>query len=332
MKKALLLSMVLACSGQLFAQYQGPDRPKLVVAVIVDQMRVDYLYRYWDQFGDDGFKRLIGDGHFCRNTHYNYMSTLTAPGHTSIHTGTTPENHGIIANNWYVREAGKYTYCVSDSTVASVGYSGSRGQRSPRWLRSTTIADELELATNRRSRTIGLASKDRGGILPIGRMGDAAYWYVGGDDGKYISSTWYMDELPNWTNKFNARKLADKYLSGTWETLLPMEEYTQSISDDNDYETIFPGKESPVFPYDLSEIRKQKGNLDLIVYTPMSNSLTTDMAIATIDGEQLGKDEDCDMLALSYSGTDKVAHYFGVTGGGDPRYLPAFGPGDRQAP
>lgn len=314
MKRSSVSAMFAVMTVIAFGQYQGPDRPKLVVGIVVDQMRVDYLYRYWDQYSEDGFKRLIKEGHFCRNTHYNYMSTLTAPGHTSIHTGTTPENHGIIANNWYLRQTGEYTYCAMDTSVKAVGAKTSRGQRSPHWLRSTTIADELELATNRRSKTIGIASKDRGGILPAGRLGDAAFWYIGGEEGKYISSTWYMEELPKWLIAFNKKKLADKYLSGTWETLLPMEEYYQSLADDNDYETIFPTKERPNFPYNLQEIRQEKGNLSLIVYTPMSNTLTTDMAIATIEGEQLGADDECDMLALSYSGTDKVAHYFGVTG------------------
>jgi len=307
----MVASMVIGFAN---AQYEGPDRPKLVVGIIVDQMRVDYLYRYWDQYGDDGFKRLIKDGHFCRNTHYNYMSTLTGPGHASVHTGTTPENHGIIANDWFLRNNGKTTYCALDTTVKTVGYDGSRGKRSPTWLRSTTIADELELATNGRAKTVGLANKDRGAILAAGRMADAAFWYVGGDEGKYISSTWYLEDLPDWLKTFNARNLADEYLNGTWETLLPIDQYTQSIADDNPYETIMPTKERPVFPYNLKEIREEKGNMGLLHYTPFGNSFTVDMAIATIDGEEMGKDDECDMLALSFSSTDKVGHYFGVTG------------------
>lgn len=313
MKKAILFSLMLACSSSIFAQYQGPDRPKLVVGIVVDQMRVDYLYRYWDQLGNDGFKRMIGNGHFLRNAHYNYMSTLTGPGHASVHTGTTPEHHGIIANDWFLRSSGKYTYCAEDTAVQGVGHDSYKGQRSPVWLRSTTIAEELELATNRRSKTIGVASKDRGSILPNGRIGDAAFWYVGGDEGKYISSTWYMEELPSWLKKFNKQKLPHKYLKEDWETLLPIEEYTQSLPDDNPYETIYPTKKRPVFPYDLSKIKKEKGNLDLVRYIPMGNSLTVDMAIAAIDGEEMGKDADCDMLSLSFSATDKVGHYFGVT-------------------
>ena len=314
MKKTSLL-FLLGIFGSILAQaqYDGPDRPKLVVSIIVDQMRVDYLYRYWDQYGDDGFKRMIDEGHFCRNTHYNYMSTLTGPGHTSVHTGTTPENHGIIANSWFLRESGRYTYCALDTTVNGVGYDGSKGQRSPAWLRSTTLADELELATNRRAKTIGLANKDRGGILSAGRLADAAFWFVAGNEGKYISSTWYMKELPDWLNKFNSKKLPQKYIEEPWETLLPIEEYGQSIADDNPYETVFASKDKPTFPYDLKAISEAMGTMDIIRYTPMGNSLTVDMAIATIDGEGLGQDEDCDMLNLSFSPTDKVGHYFGVT-------------------
>ncbi len=308
-------------------------RPKLVVGIVVDQMRYDYLYRYWSKFGNDGFKRLLGQGFSFENTHYNYVPTYTGPGHACIYTGATPSANGIIGNNWWVREEGKGTYVTEDKTVQPVGGTSLvAGQQSPRHLLSTTIGDELRLATNFQSKVIGLSMKDRGSILPAGNGANAAYWYDG-TNGAFITSTFYMKQLPDWVSKFNARGLPAQYLSKPWETLLPLADYTESSPDNVPWENGFPGEVTPTFPHNLpvlsaapvaavKSLEKAAGetqpkttpqNLDLIRSTPFGNSLTADFAIETLHAEQMGQRPGItDLLAVSFSCTDYVGHQFGA--------------------
>lgn len=285
--------------------WQAP--PKLVVGVVVDQMRVDYIYRYWNNFGEGGFKRLIGDGAFLRDAHYTYVPTITGPGHASIYTGSVPAYHGIVANERYDRASGKMLYCVKDTTVQGVG--SPTAQSSPSQLLATTLADEIERRTDRQGKTIGVALKDRSSVLPIGRTGDAAYWFS--SNGSFVSSTWYMKELPKWVNDFNARELAKNYLAQKWEPVLPIEKYHQVLPDGNPYEQELTGGAGNAFPYDLATLSKGPAGLTLITATPWGNTLTTDMALAALEGEQMGKDNITDLLAISYSSTDILGHKMG---------------------
>lgn len=280
--------------------------PKLVVGIVVDQMRPDYIYRYWDNFGAGGFKRLIGEGAFLRNTHYTYIPTVTGPGHASVYTGSVPAHHGIVANERYDRATRKMIYCVKDTTVHGVG--SATAQSSPSQLLATTLADEIERRTDRQGKTIGVALKDRSSVLPIGRTGDAAYWFSGNN---FATSTWYMKELPKWVSDFNARKLPETYLNQTWTPLLPIERYHQALPDENPYEQpLSPGGKS-AFPYDLAELSKGSAGIGLIGSTPWGNTLTTDMALAALAGEGMGKDKITDLLAISYSSTDILGHKMG---------------------
>ncbi len=286
-------------------------RPKLVVGIVVDQMRYDYITRYWDRYGNDGFKRLINGGFLQKNTHYNYVPTYTAPGHTSVYTGTSPRFHGIISNTWYDKFADKSVYCVDDHSVQSVGTSTDEGERSPQRLLATTIGDQNRLSTQFRGKTIGVALKDRAAILPAGHSANAAYWFDGGKVGHFVTSTYYMNKLPQWVSDFNASGKADAYLK-TWNTLYPIESYTESGADRNDYEGGFDGKATATFPYDLKALAPQNGGYSIIKSVPFGNSLTADFALAAIDGEDLGQDNITDVLTVSFSSTDYVGHNFGV--------------------
>ncbi len=299
--------ILLINTFSLFAQHQ--DKPKLVIGIVVDQMRQEYLFKYHDRFVEGGFKRLMEEGFMMKNAHYNYVPTYTGPGHSSIYTGTTPANHGIIGNNWYVRELGKTIYCASDSTVTAVGGTEENGQISPRNLLTTTITDELRLSTNKRSKVVGVAIKDRGAALPAGHMGQA-YW-LDKETGEFMTSTYYRQKLPEWLIDFNQQKLPGKYLSGTWKTLFPLNTYHQSVLDDNDFEAPFNGKETTDFPYDLSALTEKNGGMGFVASTPFGNSLTLDLAYAALEGEKLGKGESTDFLTLSFSSPDYVGHRFG---------------------
>ncbi len=301
----------LLFSSFLFITAQSQTtKPKLVVGIVIDQMRYDYIYRYWDKFGNDGFKRLVNEGFFCRNTNYNYVPTFTGPGHASIYTGTTPAVHGIISNDWYDKTTGKDLYCVTDNNVTPIGTVAVEGKRSPVNMLTTTITDELRISSNMKSKVIGIALKDRSAILPAGHTANAAYWYDGSIGG-FITSSYYMKELPAWVNDFNKKELAKKYLSQPWNTMLPIEQYTESLPDDNKYEYIAKGETKPVFPHNLPALQALNGGLNMIRSTPFGNSLTKDFAIETIQKENMGKSPYTDFLAVSFSSPDYIGHTYG---------------------
>ncbi|MES2285040.1 MAG: alkaline phosphatase PafA [Bacteroidota bacterium] len=287
-----------------------PSKPKLVVGIVIDQMRYDYIYRYWNKFGNDGFRRLVNEGFFCRNTNYNYVPTYTGPGHASIYTGTTPAIHGIIANDWYDKASGKNLYCAGDKNSVGVGTTANEGKRSPVNMLATTITDELRISSNMKSKVIGVALKDRSSILPAGHIANAAYWYDG-SNGSFITSTYYMKELPVWVQAFNKKELAQKYLSQPWNIILPIEAYTESLPDDNKYEFVAKGETKPVFPHNLPELMKANGGLNMIRSTPFGNSLTKDFAIDVMKNENLGKSDATDFLAVSFSSPDYIGHAYG---------------------
>lgn len=284
-------------------------RPKLVVGIVVDQMRWDFLYRYYDRYAaNGGFKRFLNQGYSCENTLIPYTPTLTACGHTAIYTGSVPSIHGITGNAWYDNLLRRSVYCTEDKTVQGVGATGPAGEMSPRNMLVTTICDELRLATNFRSKVIGIAFKDRGGILPAGHSANAAYWYDG-QSGNWITSTYYMTELPGWVKDFNARKLADQYYRKNWNLLYPATTYIESSADEKPYESKPFGADSKGFPYSLEKFIGK--NYGAIATTPFGNTLTADMAKAAIESEKLGADHVTDILAVSFSSPDYIGHSFG---------------------
>lgn len=287
----------------------GQQRPKLVVGIVVDQMKVEYLYRFQNDFSEKGFKRLMNDGFTFYNMHYNYLPTYTAPGHASIYTGTTPSMHGIVSNEWFSRSLGKEVYCTDDATVKGLGESvKNEGEMSPKNLQATTITDELRLSTNFKGKVIGISIKDRGAILPAGHFANWAFWYS--KTGNFISSTFYGDKLPDWVTQFNAQKHYMKYINQGWNLLKPIATYDESLSDDNPYEGKLYKVDKPVFPYDLKAMYA-KNDAGVLRTTPFGNDILADLAQSAIENEALGKDNETDFLAISFSSTDYVGHILG---------------------
>ena len=286
----------------------GVQRPKLVVGIVIDQMRWDYLYRYQKRYTDGGFKRLLNEGFSCENTVIPYVPSVTAIGHTCIYTGSVPSIHGIAGNNFV--KNGKKVYCTDDDTVKPIGSDSEAGLMSPRNLWVTTIGDEMKIASNGRAKVVGIALKDRASILPAGHNPDGAFWF---DDksGNFITSTYYMNQLPKWVEAFNDKKLPEHYLSEKWNTLYPKDTYTESTSDENEYENGIKKGVKATLPLNLPELYKKYG-YNIIRNTPFGNSLTFDMAKAAIDGEQLGADDETDLLAVSCSSTDYIGHQVGT--------------------
>jgi predicted AlkP superfamily pyrophosphatase or phosphodiesterase len=321
----IVLGMIISFKGpEAYAQKQDKDNtvpgtsaqiatsPKLVVGIVVDQMRYDYLTRFWNHYGEGGFKRLVADGFNCTNNHFNYAPTSTGPGHASIYTGTTPATHGIIGNNWYEKETNQIVYCASDEAYSSVGSQDvASGKMSPNRMIVSTITDKLRLHTQMKGKVIAIALKDRGAVLPGGHTANAAYWFHGGLEGHWMTSTYYLPDLPKWVKDFNKSNTVEKYKK-PWNTLKDIKSYVESDEDNNEYEGLFGGETAPVFPHNLPAIWENNSQFDILKGTPYGNSITTDFALAALDGEDLGKDGITDFLAVSFSSTDYVGHQFGV--------------------
>jgi predicted AlkP superfamily pyrophosphatase or phosphodiesterase len=287
-------------------------KPKLVVGIVIDQMRWDYLYRFQPLFSaNGGFKRMMNDGYNCNNTLIPYTPTVTACGHTCVYTGSVPNIHGITGNNWWDKSLNKEVYCTEDKNVIGVGNSkGDAGKMSPKNMLTTTIGDELRLATNFQSRVVGVAFKDRGAILPAGHSANAAYWYDRGT-GEFISSTYYVKELPKWVNDFNSRKIVDSFYNIGWQTKLTKETYLQYCTEDvKEYEGKAFGKDALGFPYNnLAQFINKDYNK--IISTPFGDKIIVELAKSALVNEKLGANNVTDMLTISFSSPDYIGHNFG---------------------
>lgn len=288
---------------------QSTPKPKLVVGIVVDQMCYEYLYRYQSKFSKDGFVKLMNKGTHCRNTQYTYVPTYTGPGHASVYTGTTPSNHGIVANEWYHRQLKKEVNCVSDTTMLPIGSDYAGGKCSPQNLKANTITDQLKL-TYPNSKVISVSIKDRSAILPGGHLSDGSYWYDY-KTGGFLTSSYFKKELPRWIVDFNARKSVDAYMEQTWKPMLDISQYTESGPDDTPYEHLLPGKTTPTFPYDLKAMSALKSKYELFTITPFANTYLADFAIAALKNENLGKGKESDFLCISFSTPDILGHSFG---------------------
>lgn len=305
MKNAILLFTLLFVS--VHVKGQVPKQPKIVVGVVIDQMCYDYLYRFQHVYTSGGFNRLMNKGTNCRNVQYNYVPTYTAPGHASIFTGTTPSNHGIIGNDWYVRDTKQTVTSVSNSKFAAVGGSATSTGAAPLNLRTYTITDQLKMASPQ-SKVISVSIKDRSAILPGGHLSDGTYWFDY-NTGDFITSTFYMQQLPDWVQRFNAKFDPAKDLK-TWKLLLP--ESTYQLADQSNYEVVLTGKTSATFPYDFQDmISKGAVANNLFTISPQANEILTELAITALEQENLGQDQFTDFLCISYSTPDIAGHAFG---------------------
>ncbi len=301
-RKAVL--PILFCFGVFFSPSLEAQPPKLVVAILVDQLRYDYLERFHDHFCEGGFKLLAEKGTFLTFARYDYCPTVTGPGHASFLSGTSPSVHGIIGNDWFDKASKKSVYCCSDESVHGVGTSSPAGKMSPRNFIGGTLADEMRLRF--RSKVIGISMKDRGAIFPAGKQPAGAYWFES-SSGKFITSSYYRPELPNWVEKFNSEERPKAFVGQTWERLLEPSKYLWE--DDQLGEGMFAGEKSPVFPHAIAI--SPKAGYENIISSPYGNALLADFAKAAIEGEQLGQGPQTDLLSVSFSCIDYVGHRFG---------------------
>jgi predicted AlkP superfamily pyrophosphatase or phosphodiesterase len=312
--KFFFLSAIVFLAGGIKAQSPDripPEKPRLIITMVVDQMRYDFISRYWDKFGENGIRKFVGSGTFCKNASYNYLVNETAVGHATIATGAVPADHGIISKKWYNNLRGEVVDCAGDEKVRTVGGSYESGRYSPRKLLASTIGDEIHLASNFHSKVIGIALDPDAAVLSAGHSADCAFWY---DDetGNWVTSTYYTDSLPSWVRDFNAKALPETYLSSTWTTLLPLSAYTESGSDTSIYEQGIKGRS--VFPYDMDRMSREKHkgrDFSLLRFTPYGNVLTGDFATAVVMNEKLGQDDFTDYLAIGFSANENIGKQFG---------------------
>jgi predicted AlkP superfamily pyrophosphatase or phosphodiesterase len=275
--KKLLLSVLLGVA----ALSAAPKKPKLVLAITVDQFRYDYLTRFRPEF-KAGFDRLLTKGAVFANANYIHFPTVTAIGHSTYLSGATPSISGIVGNDWFDREEKKRVTSVSDSKTKLLGGTGEGC--SPRRMLVSTIGDELKMANGNKSRVIGISLKDRSAILPAGHMADGAYWFDPKSQG-FVSSTYYFKDLPGWVKDFNTSRPGDKYLGVTW-----LKHKLPSTAA----ELYGTTSESP------------------IEKSPFGNELVLQLALRALHAEQLGTRAFTDVLAVSFSSNDKVGHDFGT--------------------
>lgn len=280
MKKLLLLLLCFAS----FGDSQVARRPKLLVAIVIDQFRYDYLTRFQSDY-KEGLAELMKRGAVFSQAYYEHFPTVTAIGHSTILSGATPSISGIVGNEWYDRATGKNITSVSDEGTNLIGVpEANRRGSSPHRMLVSTVADEIKIANGGKTRTVGISAKDRAAILPAGRMADGAYWFDP-NTGNFVSSTWYQKALPQWADKFNGSRFADKYLNFDWT---------------------YEGK--TVRHLDASLSKKYYDELER---TPIENELIESFSEAAIEGEQLGQHDGTDVLTVSFSAHDRVGHSVG---------------------
>lgn len=304
------LVIITNCYGQEGTKIPS-EKPRLIVGIVISQMRHDYIYRYWDKFEENGLKKLLTRGTVCKNTSFNYLFSQEGVGHSTIATGTVPANHGIVAREWYLNLQDKIMRNIDDEKQQTVGGSYDAGKFSPIHLLSTTYSDELRLSNNFKSKVLGISLEAAPAILSSGHTANCAYWFDK-ESGNWITSTYYLDSLPAWINEFNDKRLSDTYLEREWHTLYPAEKYIESLPDDNKYETGINGRHT--FPYSLADLNRKKNrkkDYTILASTPFGNTLVKDFAISAIINEELGKDEYTDIITVAFTATENIGNLFG---------------------
>ena len=306
----MILLIAWLAGGTLSGQKIPPQKPRLIVGITVSGMQYDYLSVYWDKFGDGGFRKMATTGAQCKNARYNYLITDPSAGFASIATGAMPSSHGIVADYWYDRVTNQIIYSIADPQQSTIEGSYGTGPYSPSALSSRTLADELRVKSRFRSRSVGVSMDPKAAVLMAGHTATGAYW-LDPVTATWITSSYYADSLPQWVREFNAKNYRDLYLERTWETMLPIAEYSESMLDNNEYESGFSGQIT--FPYDLAALSSKNRNerdYGILLATPWGNTFTKDMAIAAIVNEELGKHGVTDMIHIGFNATKYLADRF----------------------
>ncbi len=318
---AFLVALAVVTQPNI-ADTQPQDPPRLILQITVDQLRGDLPARYYDRFGEGGFRYLMDEGTWYANAHHAHANNETIVGHATLATGTHPARHGMVANVWFDREEGALKYNIEDSRYPIIGskelvdhdteidptqaVSRSDG-RSPAAIITSTFSDELALFYGGRSKIFGVSVKDRGAVSMAGHAGKA-FWFSK-PAGEFITSTFYYDAYPDWVNAWNNKRMVDSWHESSWGLLNDSSTYLFGDRDDRPYETDLAGF-GRTFPHPYGD-KAGKYYTTLLTISPAGDDLTLDFAKTLIESEQLGADDVPDYLAVSFSSTDYVGHMFG---------------------
>lgn len=309
-KQSILLLSVLFIFTNLLAQKKNnpPEKPKLIIGIVVEEMREEYLYRYQKRFEEKGFNIFLNEGTKCPNTSCDYLYPQSGVSHATISTGAFPSKHGIVSTTWFDRSQKKIINCIDDEQEITVGGWSNAGNASARNLMVTTIGDELKMSSAGKSKVFSISMKNHSAIYLAGHNANAAYWFDK-KTGNWISSTYYLNSLPAWVSDFNFKKAADLYIDRQWATIFPLHLYRESLPDDNKFETGF-FDHYKTFPYPLPELKKYENDYSIMQCIPFGNTLTKDFAASLVINEELGKDNATDILFISFSPSDFLGNYF----------------------
>jgi hypothetical protein len=285
--------------------------PKLVIVLSVDQMRTDYLSRFWNKFQEGGFKRLVNEGAVCSNAQLDLHIQKISTGTATLFTGVYPSTHGIVNDSWYDRLKKKEINCIEDNYSITVGSDSKEGERSAGKLLSPTIGDLIKINSRNKSKVFSVAMNDISAVLSAGHAANGAYWFDN-QNGNIISSSYYIDIFPEWVRQFNEKQFAKTYTFRGWTPLLPIKSYEESLADDYILEKGYYDKWN-TFPYDLKKIKENAGSYKFLKTTPYGNTLVKNFAINLIHAEKLGADEYPDLLTVTFTSMDYENNSFGPT-------------------
>jgi predicted AlkP superfamily pyrophosphatase or phosphodiesterase len=318
-KIGMLLPLILAIP---LAPALSREKPKLILQITVDQFRGDLPMRYYDRLGKGGLRYLLEQGIVYNNAHFQHANTETIVGHATLATGAQPSAHGMIGNIWFDRVTGATTYNIEDpdyhlltegadidsaTEIDPTQKAATSDGRSPAAILTTTFSDELAAYTAGQAKVFGVSVKDRGAVSMAGNAGKAFWFSKAGNE--FVTSNYYYDDYPQWVIDWNARKLPEQYSGTSWELLHPIESYLFGDRDDQEWETAL-GDYGRTFPHSYSTTENPYFSTFLTI-SPAGDALTTSFSKALIDNEELGADDVTDYLAVSYSSTDYVGHFFG---------------------
>lgn len=307
-----MCAFVLLFSGLTKAQkspVEPAKAPKVVIGIVVENMRPDYIQRYWNKFSDNGFKKLYTDGAVCTNVRMNIQVQNYASGTATLFTGVNPSSHGIINNKWYDRFNEKETDCAKDNYYITVGSDTKAGSASPKKLLSNTITDILKVYSMGKSKVFSAALNRESAIFAAGHAADGAYWFDI-ESGRMVSSSFYVNMFPDWVRLFNSENYAEKYSYRNWVTLHPEDSYTESLRDDYLLEKGYFGANN-TFPHTISKYIKETGNFNPFKTTPSANLMVKDFVLQIMESEDIGTDESTDFVTAVFSSMDYENGSFG---------------------
>ncbi|AHW61507.1 Predicted pyrophosphatase or phosphodiesterase, AlkP superfamily [Draconibacterium orientale] len=304
--------ILLFLGGQAQAQNNkalNSDKPKVVIGIVVENMRPDYIQRYWEKFQPNGFKKIYTQGAVCQNVKLTLHEQNYASGTATLFTGVHPSIHGIVSNNWYDRLKKKEIDSTEDDYYFTVGADTKAGAASPQNLLSTTLTDNLKILSGGKAKIFSAALNRESAIFAAGHAADGAYWFDS-ESGRMISSSFYVSTFPDWVRLFNSENYADIYSHRTWTTLLPETEYTESLRDDYLLERGYFG-EFNTFPHSINKYINRTSDFRPFKTTPSANMMIKDFTLRLLENEEIGTDNITDFVTAVFSSMDYENGSFG---------------------